>query len=458
MIRLASGRTVVAGLAVPVVVIALVLATVSAQAALGWAVVQNPNPASYENVFRGVACPGAFQCWAVGWQTNLGASPRSLIERWNGRSWSVVDGGNVDNASTTELDQLYGITCTGVSNCWAVGIYSKGGASSTQPLWVHWDGTSWTASTHAVGDGSAQYGLKSVSCVDADNCWAAGDTFDRSKLGVWIEQWNGTTWINDPVTDVGVLYGISCADAKHCWAVGDTGESSGLGIPPFKTLIEAWNGTAWSLQASPNQGDSNNMLRDVSCVSASMCWAAGLYHAQNTGAPPSQNLLEEWNGTSWTVAADLAETDNNSPSATPNELNAITCLSVSSCWAVGDYWNTSVNANQTLVDQFNGSSWSPVPNTPNETIAPSRNNTLLGVGCADVAHCAAVGDVFLPDPTLILMYQPVIDLGHAASLTPSVPATGGAGALPVAVPVIGVGVLAVVGAFTFTQTRLRRRR
>ena len=44
------------------------------------------------------------------------------------------------------------------------------------------------------------------------------------------------------------LYGASCTSASACTAVGDYVTSTGAS----KTLAERWNGTAWTLQSTPN--------------------------------------------------------------------------------------------------------------------------------------------------------------------------------------------------------------
>jgi len=43
-------------------------------------------------------------------------------------------------------------------------------------------------------------------------------------------------------------------------------------------LIEAWNGTSWSVVPSPGRG-SHSALVGVSCVSATACSATGYYPA-----------------------------------------------------------------------------------------------------------------------------------------------------------------------------------
>ncbi len=58
-----------------------------------WVIIKSPNPpGSGLADLQGVACTPARACWAVGGQEKiLPATPdRTLAERWNGTSWSIV--------------------------------------------------------------------------------------------------------------------------------------------------------------------------------------------------------------------------------------------------------------------------------------------------------------------------------------------------------------------------------
>ena len=59
-----------------------------------------------------------------------------------------------------------------------------------------------------------------------------------------VESWNGTAWsvVASPSPSVAFLYGVSCPSARSCKAVGEYANNSGA----VRTLVESWNGTAWS--------------------------------------------------------------------------------------------------------------------------------------------------------------------------------------------------------------------
>src|SRR4051812_43858568 len=86
----------------------------------------------------------------------------------------------------------------------------------------------------------------------------------------------------------------------------------------------------------------------VTCISATECWAVGNYSDGTNELP----LFSRWDGTRWLYVAS---------SGIPNaHLQAITCLSSSDCWAVGYAFNYLSNRNETFIEHWNGSSWSPV--------------------------------------------------------------------------------------------------
>lgn len=127
---------------------------------------------------------------------------------------------------------------------------------------------------------------------------------------------------------------MTCVSASDCWAAGYT-----FGDGRRQTLIERWDGTAWTIVDSPDTSRTqHNSLTDVTCVSASDCWAVGYY--SNGGV--NRTLIERWDGTSWAIVDSP-----NTTSTQDNTLAAVTCVSESECWAVGFY-----GGDQTLTARY----------------------------------------------------------------------------------------------------------
>ena len=156
---------------------------------------------------------------------------------------------------------------------------------------------------------------------------------------------------------------------------------------PFVTLAEVWNGTDWSVMLIPSPGASDDALTSVSCVSMSSCVAVG--YTSNGSA--YETLLESWNGLEWSVAP------SPDAGAVDDELYSVSCVSMSSCVAVG-YTDTGP-ARVTLVEQWNGTVWS-VMSSP----SPGEDDALYSVSCVSAWDCIAVGSTFsAPDlKTLVL--------------------------------------------------------
>ncbi|MEY2547242.1 MAG: hypothetical protein QOG48_2359 [Verrucomicrobiota bacterium] len=257
-----------------------------------WAIVSSPNTAE-GNALRGVTCVSASDCWAVGFFYNNIPSVTSLyqtlIEHWDGTSWTIV---NSPNTIAPPSNLLYGVTCVSGSNCWAVGYSTTLGAgtgSATQTLIERWDGTSWTLVSSPNTNAELRNFVTSVACASASNCWAVGyhnvgsvTTLDQTL----IEHWDGASWTivsspADPSNPLGILYGVTCVSASECWAVGYAS----------KTLVERWDGTSWAIVSSPNPNpNGSDFLYGVTCVSALECWAVGYYG--NGGV--SQTLTEHY--------------------------------------------------------------------------------------------------------------------------------------------------------------------
>lgn len=196
------------------------------------------------------------------------------------------------------------------------------------------------------GPASASVELNGVSCVSAASCTAVGFGFVSSGGGVrsktLIESWNGTRWsvAASPNPAAGApgdtLQGVSCVSVASCTAVGSTGSG--------KTLIESRHQDSWSVVPSPNAGpaSASDDLLGVSCLSAGSCTAAGGYENRNS-VPPAKTLIESWNGTRWTVLT--------SPNLKENDvLSGVSCGSAASCTAAGSYQNSSRGMTKSLIE------------------------------------------------------------------------------------------------------------
>jgi hypothetical protein len=390
-----------------------------------WSVVAAPNPTSDRNRLTGVSCPTATTCFAAGTYVYDGSQNKTLIERWNGTSWSIVSSPNAPKTETniltavscsaatscvavgesltgrTLIEQwngttwsivakggshsgLQNVSCTSASNCFAVGSFNDG--SVTKILIERWNGTTWSIVPSPNPAGAVSSGLIGISCVTTTSCFAVGSfaSPDLAHSAPLIERWNGSSWVivasPSPAGAARAGFGsVSCATATSCVAVGSSVNSSFVG----KTLIERWNGSTWAIVASPNPAGSPGAgLSSVDCVTATSCFAAGSYTVSSAFNAPLKTLIERWNGTSWSIVVSP-----NKAGVRANDLQSISCATATSCFAVGDVRPENAPST-TLIQRWNGTSWSIVA-SPNAV----GSNHLAGVSCPTAATCFAVGDV-----------------------------------------------------------------
>ncbi len=175
-----------------------------------------------------------------------------------------------------------------------------------------------------------------------------------------------------------ILYGVSCTSARACEAVGYYMNSS----DDTFTLAERWNGTTWSVQATPNPtGATSSSLDAVFCTAADACEAVGSSNSADDSFVDT-TLAEVWNGATWSIQP-TAEPSNGT-----SVLNSLSCTAAKACEAVGDYYNARWF---TLAERWNGTSWS-IQKTP-EFANVTGNNfiELSGVSCTAAKACEAVG-------------------------------------------------------------------
>ena len=318
--------------------------------------------------------------WAVG-----SDSTGPLIENFNGTSWSVVAAPAVSGGTLT------GVSALSKNDVWAVG------SANGSPLVEFFNGTSWSIqTTPAISGGAAT--LNAVTAISTTDVWAVGG----DSSGDLIENFNGTNWstVTAPSTTStkASLSGISAISSTDIFAVGSAPKSSGQ-------LLQ-FNGTTWSVPTTQITG--SDATRAVDAISATDVWVVG-----DAG-------LWNFNGTSWSQFAD------------PNVfVNAVSSSSSNNVFAVG---NTPPAAGDetTFVDQWNGTSWSPVTsaNPGNEAnsltgVATLSNGLVVAIGSASTTTSTTTTATPLIESATFSASPPTaIATTTALTFTPSSPSFG----------------------------------
>ncbi len=341
----------------------------------------------------------------------LASAPAALAGGWTVQRVPRAPGGT-----------LVGVSCTSPRACVAVGSYS---GHTSRLLAARWNGARWSIVRARLPAGAIQGGFNDVSCTSARACTAVGDyDINARQTNVLVERWNGSRWSIQSALDqagvpVSLLSGVSCASARACTAVGEYG--SPPNTPPF-VLIEHWNGSRWSIQATPGASGREGFLSGVSCTAPAACTAVG-------GSANGRPRIERWNGTAWKLqhtpsvakgdqaffsavsctsatACTAVGTDGTGPALFPlaqgwngrrwssqgariagDDFTSVSCTAARACTAVGD----ASGGAQTLAAAWDGSRWSVQPSP--QASDRQTNHTLFDVSCTSGSSCFAVGAV-----------------------------------------------------------------
>jgi hypothetical protein len=207
-----------------------------------WSIQTTANPESGAAQLLGVSCDSATSCTAVGKKES-----ETFAEHWDGTSWSISTTPNPSGAGNSTLVK---VSCTSASNCMAVGSYRKTGENNRRTLTERWNGSSW--SVVSSPNPAVNYGatLLSVSCSPwSSSCTAVGRYVSAAEFELegaateektLIESWNGSEWAiqsspNPEGRKFSILNSVSCPSLTRCMAVG-----SARGAAETVTLAERY--------------------------------------------------------------------------------------------------------------------------------------------------------------------------------------------------------------------------
>jgi hypothetical protein len=208
----------------------------------GWKIIKSPNPVGATNSqLAAVSCTTATSCIAVGRTALTGGSDFTLVEHWDGARWRMVPS---PNPAGSTYSVLSGISCPSRLECAAVG-YTISRKGRGAPLIERWNGRAWSIVPNPRANAAE---LTSVACPAADRCQASGFETGSSRLDrTFGERWNGRAWsvvptVSAPGAASSQIASVACASASNCTAVGVGGDHG---------LAEHWDGSKWRAVKTP---------------------------------------------------------------------------------------------------------------------------------------------------------------------------------------------------------------
>ena len=289
-----------------------------------WAVVVQSGPP-----LHGVDAVSSADVWVVG----DGTATQATTMHWDGTAWTTVDA--PVPSGTGDTNTLRSVDAQSSSDVWSVG----NAESVTRPMIEHWDGSSWHLFASPPPPTGVAYVFLTVRARSAADVWAGGYRYNFVTNGnrhALVEHWDGTSWrvvptatLSAPISEI---RGFAPVAAKSVWAVGRVG---GAGVTN-QSLIERWNGSAWTTFSAPSEGP----LNAVAEVTSTNIWAAG-----TTG-------FAHWNGSAWHGVVSTTSARG---------------LAVVSA---GDIWSTGPH--------FTGGNWRPVTNQVNGSRADQYDGVSVG--------------------------------------------------------------------------------
>ncbi len=336
-----------------------------------WQVIPSPNVGNIGSDLLAISSVSASDIWSVGNSFTPGYLNVTLIEHWNGTSWQVVPSPN----NGQDVNELNGVSAVSANDVWAAGDYRNG---HFRTLIEHWDGTQWSI-IPSPDAGNGDNLLDGIWALSQNNVWVVGTYVDVSKNAnlTLIEHWNGKKWsiVPSPNTreTINVLNAVEAVSKNDIWAVG------AVETPAYMTLVEHWDGTQWSIVSSPNVNNGNNSLQGLTVIATNNIWAAGFYYDNNSNT--DKTLVEHWNGTQWSIVSSPNVGSDFS------QLYGVAAISANNIWSVGV--DTHVPPTFTLTEHWNGTKWSIV-SSPNVSADYNGLSAVIAVS----GNPWAVGEYF----------------------------------------------------------------
>jgi hypothetical protein len=339
-----------------------------AESAGVWGTVTQLAWPSGSGSFSAVSCSSNGNCTAVGAGENDPAfTTEPIYATETDGTWGPVTEipGGTSLTGLGEFTDLSGVSCADALDCTAVG--DTGGMGGNVPVYAtETDGT-WGAIQTFSGS-TSEGNLTAVSCTDAPDCTATGSLSIGNTVPGWVTEtagsWGAPTEIAGTPSGFGSFSGLSCSSTTNCTAVGRDDEQQ----PMQATENDGVWGAATEVSGSPGGSGS---FSAVSCTTATACTAVG---SDGDGEP----LYEVDSNGVWGAPAEVMGASGGSGS-----FAGVSCTQATDCTAVGvDGSGNPIYATES------GGTWGTVTEISG---TQATTGSFGSVSCVTVGSCTAVG-------------------------------------------------------------------
>jgi hypothetical protein len=287
------------------------------------------------------------------------------------------------------------VASVSATNSWAVGDFGDG--SGEHELMEHWNGKTWQEVFLPPPIGSS---LSDVTAVNAHNVWAVGNlrTLHFGGLG-WhsIPNPAGVAMFSVSSTPDGQVYGLGfkANNQENIYAMTPIGWRIGL---PFPTVTA--------------QGCGSLTVSDLDAVAANDVWIVGT--GVQTNSTTKCTFALRFSSGAWHSSAI--------PPVAGSSLAAVSALSDSNVWAVGEIetHDQSLNAtfDSTYTLHWNGNAWTQVPGTSGVMSAVvATPHGVWAVGTAEIGAGFPTGMLIMKWNGTAMVQQQVQSLAIPGGIT-----------------------------------------
>ena len=279
--------------------LAVLLGAGTASADPGWDRVNAPSTSGRAHVYRAATTFGQKSVWAAGYSYGLigGAIEfRTLIERWDGYSWTQFPTPNRETAPARNM--LFDVSAAGITRAWAVGSAAPAiGSAATAPLVLYWNGGRWT-----FVDGPANFpgALTAVAAAPDGTVWIGGEGRNQQTLyavpNLWLRA--GSGWQEVPFPAIpgcatsangqmvrAELTDVASRRLPATWATGYCSTPGG----GERGFLVRYDGTRWIPLLTPDtlsRYGPRGQLNGVSQAPDGDLWAVGWADDSGVNARP----------------------------------------------------------------------------------------------------------------------------------------------------------------------------